>query len=129
MSALSSVCSISRVGGESLCLPKDPSAEILTQDTQLLPFLSHSGWNLPTATVVQIPSALSGKQENLHKMVTKTRICSCQRRETQNTTGLGLEGQGGRGTVSSSAKWRGEGAAGTTCLSTVLMETPNAEVE
>lgn len=62
-------------------------------------------------------------------MLTKMRICSCQRRETQNTTGLGLEEQGGRGTASSSEKWREEGAAGTTRLSAVLTETPDAEVE
>lgn len=69
------------------------------------PPLSFSFWfNLPTVPVVQSPSALGGKQENLHR----TRICSCQRRETQNTTGLGLEEQGGRGTASSSEKSGGK---------------------
>ena len=37
-SILSPVLSLSRVGGEILCLPKDPSAEMSTQGTQLLPF-------------------------------------------------------------------------------------------
>lgn len=38
VSTLSPVLSLSGVGGEILCLPKDPSAKMSTQGTQLLPF-------------------------------------------------------------------------------------------
>lgn len=66
--------------------------------------LPHSGWDLPLTPLSQIPATLQGRQEgNSWKMTNKSKICPCQRRETQNTAGLVLEEQGG-GAASCSIK-------------------------